>query len=239
MTKLALFQIEEKKTLELTPMFHIYTIFMSFAFMYTFTLEHQAESIYRGLEIFRWLFIIGFILMFLNVDLQDMRVVKKETLAWILMWTFVGVMGIAMTNIFGSMLARMSGAFPVGTFSINYGVFDDVGIALLAGYNEEIAFTALYFAIDRLVPDGKRVGFPKTSLSISLSHLVTLWATAMLFPLYHIVAYSIWGTVFIVLFIGRIVLEEVMIQSRFIEPAIAAHAIWDIITVLPTMLFGG
>ena len=231
--------MEKKKVLEVTPMFHIYTVLMSFAFMYTFTLEYQAESIYRGLDIFRWLFVIGFILMFLNVDFKDLRKVSKETFGWIVMWTVIGVMGIAMVNIFGSMMARMSGELPMSEFTINYGVFDDLGIALLAGYNEEIAFTALYFAIDRLVPDEMRVGIPKSRLSMSLSHVVTLWATAMLFPLYHIVAYNIWGTIFIVLFVGRIILEEVLIQSRFIEPAIAAHAIWDIITVLPSLLFGG
>lgn len=232
-------RIEKKKILEVTPFFHIYTIFMSFAFMYTFTLEFQAEQLYRGLEIFRWLFIVGFILMFLNVNIKDMTVVKGTTIGWILLWTFVGIMGIAMVNIFGSMLARMSGALPMSSTFINYGVFDDLGIALLAGYNEEIAFTALYFAIDRLVPDHMRVGIPKTPFNISLSHLVTLWATAMLFPIYHIVAYSIWGVVFIVLFVGRIVLQEVIIQSRFIEPAILAHATWDVITVLPSLLFGG
>lgn len=237
---MAVFRSKAKYTLEVTPIFDIFTLLMAFCFMYSFTLEKQAEEFYGAVEIFRWLFVIGLLLLARGVVIKDdYEVTMKEALN-ILFYTMIGIMALGIVNITVSALARATGMMSVAdtTFGVvlNYGVVDNLFIAFLAGYNEEIAFAAIYFLIYRLAPD-RPVGIGR--FQVNFAHLVTMWAVAVLFPIYHSIAYNIWGPVFIVLYIGRIVLTEIMVRSRRIEPSILAHATWDLITVLPLLFIFG
>ncbi len=236
-----MFRMKPKYTLEVTPIFDIWTLLMGFCFMYSFTLEMQAEVFYGAVEIFRWLYVVGLILLARGVIFKDDFEVTTKEFMDIVMWSMVGIMGVGLCNIGISVLARATGMMSIAeptTFGVvlNYGVVDDLFIAFLAGYNEEIAFAAIYFIIYRLAPD-RVVGIGR--FKTNFAHLITMWAVCMLFPVYHSIAYAVWGPIFFVLFTGRIVLTEIMVRSRRIEPSILAHAAWDLITVLPALFILG
>lgn len=225
-----------KHILEVTPIFNIWTLLMGFAFMYSFTLEKQAEVFFGAIEIFRWLYVIGLLLLARGVILkEDLEVTRAEFLN-IFMWSMVALMGVALANISIAAFTRAGGAMSIWDLTINTLVVDDILITFLAGYNEEVAFCAIYYLIFRLAPDRDiRLG----RFSVNFAHLLTLWAVALLFPIFHSIAYNIWGPAFVVLFIGRMVLTEVMVRSKRIEPSILAHTAWDFILVIPALFVGG
>lgn len=232
----SVFRMKPKYVLTVTPIFDILTLLMGFAFMYSFTLVKQAEYFYGAVEIFRWLYLVGFILLFRGAIIKDDLEVTRKEFFDIFMWTLIGILGIGFVNVGVSIFAKSFGLMSITQLTLNYAVVDDLVIAWLAGYNEEIAFAGIYFIIFRLSADRYiKIG----RFTVNTAHLITMWAVAMLFPLYHSIAYNIWGPVFVVLFFGRLILTEVLIRSKRIEPAILAHAIWDVITILPALFILG
>lgn len=225
-----------KHVLEVTPIFNILTLLMGFVFLYSFTLVKQAEVFYGAVEIFRWLYVIGLLLLFRGVVLKDDLEVTRGEMLHIFMWSMFALMGIAMVNIGVAAFTRAGGAMSIWDLTINTLVVDDIFICFLAGYNEEVAFCAIYYLIFRLAPDRDiRLG----PFSVNFAHILTLWAVALLFPIFHSIAYNIWGPPFVVLFIGRLILTEVMVRSKRIEPSILAHTAWDFLLVIPALFVMG
>jgi len=233
---LSMLRMKPKVILEVTPIFDIWTLFMGFCFMYSFTLTSQAENFYRAVDIFRWLYVVGFIMLLRSVILKDDLELTAKELSHIIFYMFVGILGLGFVNIGVSLFAKFTGMMAITDLVINTAIVNDLFVAFLAGYNEEIAFAAIYFLVYRLAPD-KMIGVGR--FRFNYAHVVTLWAVAMVFPIFHSIAYSLWGPAFVVLFIGRIVLTEVMVRSKRIEPSILAHAAWDIIVVVPLLFTGG
>lgn len=234
-----LFQIKDKHVLEVTPIYWVWTLLMGYCFMYSFALRETAPDFYAAIEIFRWLYVVGLLLLFASVTIREDRRVTLTEIADLTMWTFIGLAGLGFTNVFVTLWAKSSGLMSVSELVINTAAVDDLLIALLAGYNEEIAFAAIYYIIYRFVPE-HHFGIPKSPFRISLSHVLTLFAVVTIFPLWHSVAYpNLFGPVFIVLFLGRLILTEIMVRSKRIEPSIQAHAFWDILVMLPALFVMG
>lgn len=223
MSIISVIEMDKKPTLVYTPLFIYWTLFIGYAFLYSFTLTAANPQLAASFGVFQGLYVLGWIWILFTFKFEEDRSLDRSELMRIIFWVLIGVTFLAMLNIMTSVVASMAGLAGLGTVWINSAVYTDFWLAMLAGYCEEIAFIALAAMITRL----------------AWSKRMAIVTVGLLFPLFHIISYPNILTpnvsaiaIFFLLFMGRILLSSLYLITERIEVPIFVHAIWDGLSVL-------